>query len=405
MERRFSKTIERAQTSAVRDILKLTQSSKVVSFAGGLPAEDSFPTEAIRDAYERVFARGKGAMQYGVTEGVPALREWLTGFLADKGIGTSVDRLLLTTGSQQAIDLAFRVLIDPGDVLLVERPTYLAALQSLSLADGRAVEVDSDDEGMLPDDLEAKLRTHRPKAVYVIPTFSNPVGKTWSSERRRALAELARKYGALVIEDDPYGDIRFDAANRIQTLYEHDAALGAASGDDGNALYLGSFSKTVAPALRTGFAAGPADVLRMMAKAKQASDLHSSAADQLALLELVTGWDLAGHIGFIRDMYRERMEGFVAALKGGPLDRLRWNRPAGGMFLWASLPETYVAADLLKLAVEEGVAFVPGEPFYAGVPARNTLRLNFTHTPPALVPEALARLSRAIERYSVEVYS
>jgi len=399
MERRFAKTIERAQSSAVRDILKLTQGSKVLSFAGGLPAEDSFPTEAIREAYDRAFARGANALQYGVTEGVPALREWLASFLAEKGIETSVDRLLLTTGSQQAIDLAFRVLIDPGDVVLVERPTYLAALQSLSLADGRAVEVDADDEGMSPDDLEAKLREHRPKIVYVTPTFSNPGGKTWSPARRRALVELARNYGALVIEDDPYGDIRFDEATRVVSLYAHDAALGGA----GNVLYLGSFSKTVAPALRTGFAAGPADVMRMMAKAKQASDLHSSAVDQLALLELVTRWDIRGHIGFIRRMYRERMEGLVSGMTGAPWDLLRWNRPTGGMFLWASLPETYVAADLLKLAVEEGVAFVPGDPFYAGTPARNTLRINFTHTPPALVPEGLARLSRAIERYSQQI--
>ncbi|HZG75533.1 MAG TPA: PLP-dependent aminotransferase family protein [Paenibacillus sp.] len=403
MERRFSKTIERAQSSAVRDILKLTQSSKVLSFAGGLPAEDSFPVEAIREAYERVFARGKGALQYGVTEGVPALREWLTSFLAEKGIATSVDRLLLTTGSQQAIDLAFRVMIDPGDVVLVERPTYLAALQALSLADGRAVEVDSDDEGMLPDDLAAKLQAHRPKIVYVTPTFSNPAGKTWSPARRQTLAELARKHGALVIEDDPYGDIRFDETKRVDSIYSIDAAYADASGESGNALYLGSFSKTVAPALRTGFAAGPVDVLRMMAKAKQASDLHSSAVDQLALFELATGWDVAAHIGLIRRMYRERMEGFVEALTGTIGDRLRWNRPTGGMFLWASLPETHVAADLLKLAVEEGVAFVPGEPFYAGAPARNTLRLNFTHTPPALVPEAFARLSRAMERYAVEI--
>ncbi|HZG55000.1 PLP-dependent aminotransferase family protein [Paenibacillus sp.] len=396
MERAFSKTIERAQTSAVREILKLTQSSRVLSFAGGLPAEDSFPAEAIRAAYERVFERGAGALQYGVTEGVPALREWLTGFLAEKGVSTSADRLLVTTGSQQAIDLAFRVMLDPGDTVLVERPTYLAALQALSLADARAAEVDSDDEGMLPDDLEAKLRTHRPKIVYVTPTFSNPGGKTWSAERRRALVELARAHGALVIEDDPYGDIRFEDGKRVDALF----GLDAAHGGEGNALYLGSFSKTVAPALRTGFAAGPADVIRMMAKAKQASDLHSSAIDQWALLELVTRWDLQGHIDGIRRMYRERMEGVVAGMTGEPWSLLRYNRPTGGMFLWASLPETYVAADLLKLAVEEGVAFVPGEPFYAGAPARNTLRINFTHTPPALVPEGLARLARAIERYA-----
>jgi len=396
MERTFANTITRAKSSAVRDILKLTQSSRVLSFAGGLPAEDSFPAEAIREAYERVFARGAGALQYGLTEGVLVLREWLTEFLRAKGVETSPDKLQVTTGSQQAIDLAFRVMIDPGDYVLVERPTYLAALQALSLADGRVAEVESDAEGMLPDDLEAKLQEFRPKIIYVTPTFSNPGGKLWSNERRRALAELARRYGALVIEDDPYGDIRFDPNLRVTTVYETDAALGGA----GNVLYLGSFSKTVAPALRTGFAAGPEDVMKMMAKAKQASDLHSSGVDQLALYELVTRWDLAGHIRSISAMYRERMEGLTARMTGSPWEQLSWNRPQGGMFLWASLPESWVAADLLLLAVEEGAAFVPGEPFYAGEPARNTLRINYTHTPPALVPEGLDRLARAIQRYA-----
>ncbi|MCI3918667.1 PLP-dependent aminotransferase family protein [Paenibacillus sp. TRM 82003] len=384
------------RSSAVRDILKLTQTANMISLAGGLPAEESFPAEALKEAYGRVFARGAAALQYGLTEGVAPLREWLVAYLAAKGIDTSADRVLLTTGSQQAIDLAFRAMLDPGDAVLVERPTYLAALQSMAFAGARAVEVDSDEEGMRPDDLEAKLAAHRPKLVYVTPTFSNPAGKLWTRERRDALVRLAKAYGALVIEDDPYGDIRFDeAVPRTPSLHECDAAIDGPP----NALYLGSFSKTVSPGIRTGFAAGPADVVRMMAKAKQASDLHSSSIDQWALYELVMHWDLDRHRKSISAMYRKRMEGLTALWTGGPWERLRWKRPAGGMFVWATLPEGCDAAALLRTAVEEGVAFVPGEAFYAGTPSRNTMRLNFTHTPPALAAEASARLARALERY------
>jgi len=395
MERIFAKTVSKVKTSAVRDILKLTQSSEVLSFAGGLPAEETFPVEAIREAYERALSRGAGALQYGLTEGVPALREWLCGFLAEKGVEASSDRMLLTTGSQQGIDLAFRVMLDPGDTILVERPTYLAALQSLGVAGGVAAEVESDADGMLPDDLEAKLNAHRPKLVYVTPTFSNPGGKLWSIERRQALVELCAKYGALVIEDDPYGDIRFDPELRVTTIHELDRRRGGKP----NVLYLGSFSKTVAPAVRTGIAVGPTDVVRMMAKTKQASDLHSSSIDQLALYELLSRWDVRSHIRRISDLYHSRMEGLTKLWDGAPWNRFTWNRPSGGMFLWVELPESFDASQLLKLAVEEGVAFVPGEVFYAGSPKRNTMRVNYTHTPPSLVPEATARLARAIERY------
>lgn len=399
MDRIFAKTLSQARSSAVRDILKLTQRPDMISFAGGLPAEETFPAEELREAYGRVFARGAAALQYGVTEGAAPLREWLAEFLQGKGIETSADRLLLTTGSQQAIDLVFRAMLDPGDTVLVERPTYLAALQSMALAGARPVEVDSDEDGMRPDDLEAKLAAHRPKLVYVTPTFSNPTGKLWPRERRDALVRLAKAYGALVLEDDPYGDIRFDeAASGVTSIYECDAEAGGPP----NALYLGTFSKIVSPGVRTGFAAGPIDVVRAMAKAKQASDLHSSSIDQFALFELLTHWDLERHRRRIAAMYRERMEGLTTLWTGGPWDRLRWNRPAGGMFLWALLPEAYDAAALLRTAVEEGVAFVPGEAFYAEVPESNAMRINFTHTPPALAAEASARLARAIERYAAE---
>jgi 2-aminoadipate transaminase len=393
--RAFSKAIGQVKTSAVRDILKLTQSSNVLSFAGGLPAEESFPVEPIREAYERVLGRGAGALQYGVTEGVLALREWLVGFLQHKRMEATTDRLLVTTGSQQGIDLVLRVMIDAGDRVLVERPTYLAALQAMTLAQAEAVEVESDAEGMQLEDLEGKLKAHRPKLVYVTPTFSNPGGKLWSSARREGLVELCRKYGALLVEDDPYGDIRFNETLEVTSLYELDAAFGG----EANVLYLGSFSKTVAPAMRTGFAAGPESVIRMMAKAKQASDLHSSSIDQYALYELMTRWDWKGHQRRISAMYEERMRGLISLWTGPVWEKLHWNEPQGGMFLWVALPKPMVAAELLKLAVEEGVAFVPGEVFYAGEPERNTLRINFTHTSPDKVQEGTARLARAIERY------
>lgn len=270
-------------SSAVRDILKITQGKDIISLAGGLPAEELFPAEAIREAYSRVLSGDSSALQYGLTEGYLPLREQIAARLGQQGIPVSSDEMILTTGSQQAIDLLCRILLDPGDTVLVEAPTYLAALQVLGSYRADIQVVKSDEEGLLPEHLEEQLRVHRPKLLYAVPTFNNPSGATWSKVRREQVVELCRKYGVLMLEDNPYGEIRFDESPEAYppTL----AAIDRNLGGDTCVVYTGTFSKIVAPGLRTGWIIGPAGLVRVIARAKQAADLHSSTIDQRALHE------------------------------------------------------------------------------------------------------------------------
>ncbi|MFP4975626.1 PLP-dependent aminotransferase family protein [Paenibacillus sp. CN-4] len=393
----YSKTAGSFGSSAVRDILKVTQGQNMISLAGGLPAEELFPAEAIRAAYDRVFSSGPSVLQYGLTEGHRPLRERIAARLETKGLSAGPDDLLLTTGSQQAIDLLCRVLLDPGDAVLVESPTYLSALQTLSAYQADIHAVDSDREGMCTDDLESKLRTLRPKLLYAVPTFSNPAGALWSEQRREAIVRLCRQYGTLILEDDPYGELAFGKGPVPPSMAAIDRRI--AGGDGPAVVYVGSFSKIVAPALRTGWMTGNRELLAAAAKAKQAADLHSSTIDQCALGELMDRFDLDGHIAAVSAEYGRRMRLLSAELAARSWTGAEWQEPEGGMFLWLRLPETVRTAELLKLAVEEGVAFVPGEVFYASNPVRSAMRLNFTHTAPGRIPEAVDRLERALRRW------
>jgi 2-aminoadipate transaminase len=384
-------------SSAVRDILKITQGKDIISLAGGLPAEELFPVEAVRDAYSRVLSSDVSALQYGLTEGYLPLREAVAARLGQQGIPVSAQEMLLTTGSQQAIDLLCRILIDPGDAVVVEAPTYLAALQVLGSYRADIRVVDSDEQGMLPEHLEEQLRTHRPKLLYAVPTFNNPSGATWSKERREQVVGLCRKYGVLILEDNPYGEIAFD-----ETPGAYPPALAAIDRSlDGDScvVYTGTFSKIVAPGLRTGWITGPLELIRVVAKAKQAADLHSSAIDQRALHELLQSFDLEGHIRVISREYQSRMKLLSAELSSRNWEGASFLEPRGGMFLWLTLPGRIHTAELLPLAVEQGVAFVPGEVFYSARPLKNAMRLNFTHTRPELLPLAVQRLETAMSRY------
>lgn len=308
-------------SSAVRDILKITQGKDIISLAGGLPAEELFPVEAVRDAYNRVLASDVSALQYGLTEGYLPLREAVAARLGQQGIPVSAQEMLLTTGSQQAIDLLCRILIDPGDAVLVEAPTYLAALQVLGTYRADIRVVDSDEQGMLPEHLEEQLRKHRPKLLYAVPTFNNPSGATWSKERREQVVGLCRKYGVLILEDNPYGEITFDEIPGAYppTLASIDRNLDGSS----CVVYTGTFSKIVAPGLRTGWIIGPSELIRIIAKAKQAADLHSSAIDQRALHELLQRFDLEEHIRLISREYQSRMK-----LLSAELSSRNWEGPA-----------------------------------------------------------------------------
>ncbi|WP_029192133.1 PLP-dependent aminotransferase family protein [Paenibacillus harenae] len=395
MDYRFSSRVSQLKSSVVRDILKLTQGKDMISFAGGLPAEELFPVQAVKEAADRVFAEGSSALQYGLTEGHLPLREQLCERMAAKQMIVNPEQMILTTGSQQAIDLLVSVLTEPGDVVLVEKPTYLASLQVFALQGLKVVAAESDEHGIIPEDALRLIREHRPKLLYAVPTFGNPTGRVWSVERRRKLLELCKQHQMPIIEDDPYGDIKFETSERFPTLFSLDGRA-----EKGTVLYTSTFSKTVAPALRTGWAIGDSGVIRMVAKAKQAADLHSSTIDQQILSQLLSGFNLDDHIRLISKAYGERMMEMHELLKRQGLRDVSWVMPKGGMFLWLELPDGLDADALLRGSVRKGVAFVPGSAFFAEQPQRNTARLNYTYNTGARTKLGVERLAEAIGEFT-----
>ncbi|GKU80266.1 PLP-dependent aminotransferase family protein [Paenibacillus sp. L3-i20] len=396
MEYRFSSRVSQLKSSAVRDILKLTQGKDMISFAGGLPAEEMFPVQAVREAADRVLLAGPSALQYGLTEGYIPLREHLCSRMAVKGMAVTPEEMILTTGSQQAIDLLVGVLTEPGDTILVEKPTYLASLQVFALHGLNVIAADSDENGIIPEVAEELIRKHKPRLLYAVPTFGNPTGRVWSLERRKRMLALCKQYEMLIIEDDPYGDIKFNAKDHFPTLFSLEGAA-----KDGSVIYTSTFSKTVAPALRTGWAIGDSRVIRMVAKAKQAADLHSSTMDQQILSQLLSHFDLDAHITSISKEYGDRMLEMHGLLQKAALPDLKWVMPKGGMFIWVELPEGLDAEALLRNAVQKGVAFVPGSSFYADNPMRNTARLNYSHNKGERTVQGIARLIEAIGEFTV----
>ncbi|NUP37805.1 MAG: PLP-dependent aminotransferase family protein [Streptomyces sp.] len=375
--------------SPVRDILALTARPEVISFAGGLPAAELFDAEAIRAAFDRVLAEApREALQYSTTEGDPALRAATAARLTSRGLPTDPDALLVTSGSQQALTLLATALLEPGDTVVVEDPTYLAALQCFSFAGARIVSVPSDEDGLDPAALDALMERERPKLLYTIPTFQNPTGRTLPAERRRAVAEVAERRGLWIVEDDPYGELRF-AGEPVPWI----ANLPEAAD---RTVLLGSYSKIMAPGLRLGWLRAPAPLRRACAIAKQAADLHTPTVTQMAAARYLTDADLDAHLAHVRDAYRDRRDALLAGLPEALPDGSRWNRPDGGMFVWASLPEGYDATERLRVAVEHDVAYVPGAPFFAGAPDPAAMRLSFvTHTPDEIA-EGLRRLAKAL---------
>jgi len=375
--------------SPVRDLLALLDRPEVVSFAGGLPAPELFDLEGLRAAFDAVLSTpaGRRHLQYAPTEGNRHLRDLVAGRMTDRGLPTAADDLLVTTGSQQALTLVATALLDPGAVVAVEEPTYLAALQCFSLAGARVVPVASDDDGIDPAALAAVLTRERPTLLYLVPTFANPTGRTLTVERRAAVAELAARHGTWVVEDDPYGELRYRGAPV--------PSLAAQPGAEDRVLHLGSFSKTASPGMRLGWLRAPAGLLRPLTVAKQAADLHTSTIDQAAAAAWLDAVDLDAHVRRLCAAYSERRDAMVAALPGTLPAGSTWSDPDGGMFVWARLPGGVDTAELLPRALAHDVAFVPGAPFFAGTPDRATLRLSFTTNPPAQITEGMARLGRA----------
>lgn len=395
MNYRFSSRVSQLKSSAVRDILKLTQGKDMISFAGGLPAEELFPVQAVREAADRVFAAGASALQYGLTEGYLPLREQLCERMAAKQMHVNPEQMILTTGSQQAIDLLVGVLTEPGDAVLVEKPTYLASLQVFALHGLKVIAAESDEDGIIPEDAERLIREHRPRLLYAVPTFGNPTGRVWSVERRKKLLALCKQNQMPIIEDDPYGDIKFDDSEQFPTIMSLEGQV-----EQGAVFYTSTFSKTVAPALRTGWVIGDCGVIGMAAKAKQAADLHSSSVDQQILSQLLKGFDLDDHIRIISKSYGERMLEMHELLKQQGLRDVTWVKPKGGMFLWLELPNGLQAEALLRCAVQKGVAFVPGSSFYADNPQRNTARLNYTYNTGARTEQGIKRFVEALGEFT-----
>ncbi len=374
-------------SSAIREILKLTDRPGIISMAGGLPSPASFPISAFTQACNTVMERdGAAALQYSTTEGFPALRQAIADFLP---WDVNPEQILITTGSQQALDLIGKVFLDKGSRILVEKPTYLGALQAFTPFEPIPVGVNSDDEGMLIDDFAAKVGTGENKArlAYVLPNFQNPTGRTMSEARRQALVEKARELDIPLIEDNPYGDL----------WYEGEPPLPLAARNPEGVIYMGSFSKVLAPGLRVGFIVAPKSVYGKLTQAKQAADLHSPSFNQRVVAEVMKDGFLHSHIPTIRAMYKVQRDVMLMALETEMegLD-VTWTRPVGGMFLWVRLPKGMDAQVLLAEAVERGMAFVPGAPFYADEAETNTLRLSYVTVSPEQIRQGVAALADAI---------
>jgi len=388
---RFAARVAGLKSSAIREILCVVNKPDVISFAGGLPAPELFPTELLGALARDLFQSREApqALQYGETEGVPALRGRILERAPFPAGAFGPDGVVVTQGSQQGLDLVAKLFVDPGDEVLVETPAYVGALQAFSFLGARVTFVPCDGEGLLPDALAAALR-RRPKLLYLTPTFQNPSGVCYPARRRAEIREALAGSDTLLVEDDPYRELWYDAPP---------PAPVAEGLDPARFLYMGSFSKTAVPGLRVGFALGPPALVRRCVLAKQAADLHTNSLGQHLLARLLAEPAFDDHVAGLRRAYRARRDALDAALTARLAGALSWSRPGGGMFLWARLAGGGDAAEILQLALQEGLAFVPGGEFHAEGEGRDTLRLNFSHSGEAKLREGVERLARAVERW------
>jgi len=389
MKHLLSDRIKATPPSFVRGILKAASDPEVISFAGGLPNPISFPQEALLESMERVVKTyGSSVFQYSVTAGLPELRQ----YIADRynrifGLALTVDHVIITTGSQQALDLIGKVLLDKGDGVIVEKPTYLAAIQAFSMQQPVFYPVDLTEEGMAPEQLEAALQ-NPVKFIYAIPDFQNPTGLTYSAGNRERIRGILKDRGVVLVEDDPYGDLRFEG-ERLPYI-----GVGKLPGS----ILLGTFSKTVTPGMRTGFIISEnRELLKYISVAKEAGDLHTNIFSQYVIWDYVKNHDLDQHIAKIRTLYRQQAQAMMDAMEQYFPPEVKYTRPEGGMFLWATLPEGVSAMSLFPKALEKKVAFVPGDPFYTDMKNLRTMRLNYTNADCETIREGIRRLGGLLE--------
>ena len=383
---RFAHRFDQVTGSAIREIFKVIAQPGLISFAGGNPSPNALPDETVSDLAVYVLkSNGKQILQYGATEGYPPFLESLSEYIRTQ-LNTDIPAVLPVTGSTQAMDLLCKAIIDPGDTILVENPSFLGNLQCMKLYQANLIPVESDEDGLLPDDLEVKIRHYHPKMLYTIPTFQNPSGRTLSAERRKQVALLANHYHMIVAEDDPYRDLRYRGENlpAIKTFDEN-----------GWVMFLGSFSKIISPGLRVGYIAGDPEIIRKCTVGKQSTDVHTANLNQAIVDQFLRRNLLPDHIRSICAEYSAKMQLMLDQLSGFP-SGVRFTRPEGGLFIWVELPDSLNAVSLLSRAIERKVAYVPGTHFCVGGGHENTLRLNFSNSTEAQIISGMSALKDII---------
>ena len=390
MRMKFANRIDSLRASDIREILKITQRAEVISFAGGLPAPELFPVEEIKEISRLLMEEsGRVALQYSTTEGYEPLRQKIAARIGRKfQTQASAEEVMITSGSQQALDFTGKLFLDAGDVVLCESPTYLAAISAFRAYQPEFIAVPTDDDGMIIEELERILATtDNVKLVYVIPDFQNPTGRTWSRERRRRFIETVSRYGVAVLEDNPYGELRFEGEilPSIKSMDREGLVIGT-----------GTFSKTFCPGMRIGWLVAAPPVIEKYVLIKQGADLCTSLRNQMEIDLFMELFDFEGNLVRLTELYRQRRNSMVAALEAMMPEGVSFTRPQGGLFLWVKLPERIKAIELLKRCLEQNVAFVPGDSFFPNGGVENTLRLNYSNMPEDRIREGVARLAAAI---------
>lgn len=393
MELEFAKRMSYIKASEIREILKVTEQEDVISFAGGLPAPELFPIEEINEINQIVLKEaGTKALQYTTTEGYAPLREWISNRM-NAHLGTSFDKdnILITHGSQQGLDLSGKVFLDEGDIVLCESPTYLAAISAFKAYGCNFIEIPTDKYGMDMDILEDVLRkTKNIKLIYVIPTFQNPTGKTWNLERRKRLAELSAQYRVAVVEDNPYGELRFEGET-LPSVKSFDTV--------GNILCTGSFSKIFCPGFRIGWIAGDKEIIRKYVLVKQGTDLQCNTIAQMTIAEYLKRYDIDKHIKKIVEVYRKRRDIAVRCIECYFPNNIKFTHPEGGLFTWIELPEGVSARKILEKSLEKKIAFVPGGSFFPNENKENTFRINYSNMPEDRIEKGLQILGEVVKEY------
>jgi len=387
----YAKRMDNIKASEIRELLKLTQMPEVISFAGGMPAPELFPVEAFKKASKEVLnENGEIALQYGPTEGYEPLKKKIVERMKKVYVDATSDQILITSGSQQGLDFVAKVFIDPGDLIICESPTYLGAINAFKAYEPEFVEIETDDDGMVMEDLEEALRTNNNvRFIYVIPDFQNPSGKTWSIERRKKLIELANKYNIIIVEDNPYGELLFEGEIR-PAIKHYDT--------EGRVIFLGTFSKILCPGIRLGWAVAEEEVLSKLIMVKQGADLQSSTVSQMQIDRFLEIYDIEEHIEKIKALYKNRRDLMLKTMEEEFPEEVQYTYPKGGLFTWVILPEHISARDLAAKALEKNVAFVPGGSFFPNEARENTFRMNYSNMDDDRIVEGVKRLGEVIKK-------